>query len=219
MAFGSTRPSTGFASHRSLRRGAYHTWSGTAFVVEALILLAFLVAALAILLTLFSDAHLRAEDTLRLEAAVTVASDEAEAFGANPFAVPAEQEVTYQDQTCVVRIASDTSVYAGGVLYGATISVVFQEEELYTLHTSRYVRGGASTMKLLAQGSPDSTSYTAFKNLIAAGQIDEQGNVLVPDTDIEGTSDATTDIPADASITTMWDVPVSSDRSQAGGVA
>lgn len=202
MAFGSARPSVGFASHRPLRRGGHHTWSGTAFVVEALLLLAFLVASLAILLTLFSDAHLRAEDTVRLEAATVLASDEAEAFGANPFAVLSEHEATYQDQTCMILITPDATVYTGGVLYGATISVMSGDESLYTLHTSRYVRSGTSTMRLLAQGDSESACSMLFQELVAAGRVDAQGNVLV----------------ADATEETQADAQAGSDI-QAGGVA
>lgn len=207
MAF-STRSSVGFASHRSVRKGTHHTWSGTAFVVEALVLLAFMVASLAILLTLFSDAHLRAEDTLKLEAAVAVAGDEAEAFGANPFAVPAEQDVTYQDQTCTVRLIPEATVYSGGVLFNATISVMFDSEELYTVQTARYVRSGASTTRLLSQGDADSACSILFAQLVADNRMDTQGNVLV--------ADATGDAPADGvDASTTPTAP----STQAGGVA
>ena len=207
MAF-STRSSVGFASHRSVRKGTHHTWSGTAFVVEALVLLAFMVASLAILLTLFSDAHLRAEDTLKLEAAVAVAGDEAEAFGANPFAVPAEQDVTYQDQTCTVRLTPEATVYSGGVLFNATISVMFDNEELYTVQTARYVRSGASTTRLLSQGDADSACSILFAQLVADNRMDAQGNVLV--------ADVTGDAPAGG-----VDAPTAptAPSTQAGGVA
>lgn len=213
MAF-STRSSVGFASHRSARKGTHHTWSGTAFVIEALVLLAFMVASLAILLTLFSDAHLRAEDTLKLEAAVAVAGDEAEAFGANPFAVPAEQEVTYQDQTCTVRLTPDAMVYAGGVLYNATISVSFDNEELYTVQTARYVRSGTSTTRLLSQGETDSACSILFAQLVADGRMDAQGNVLVADV----TGDASADTTGAPTTPTAPAAPTT-PATQAGGVA
>ncbi len=209
MAFGSTRPSVGFASHRTRYKGGHHTWSGTAFVVEALLLLAFLVASLAILLTLFSDAHLRAEDTVRLEAAVAVASDEAEAFGANPFAVPAEQEVTYQDQLCTLLVTPDATVYAGGVMYGATISVISDGEALYTVRTSRYVRGGASTTRLLDQGDSHSACSVLFQELVATGRIDEQGNARIIDATDESLSDTRVN----------FSRPSSSETTMTGGVA
>ena len=102
----------------------------------------------------------------------------------------------------MISITPDATVYTGGVLYGATISVMSGDESLYTLHTSRYVRSGTSTMRLLAQGDSESACSMLFQELVAAGRVDAQGNVLM----------------ADATGETQVDAQTGSDM-QAGGVA
>ena len=66
------------------RRGTDTTWHGTAFVVEALVLLAFLAFALAVFMQLFGAAHVRGAEERQLTQAVLLASNAAEEFAATP---------------------------------------------------------------------------------------------------------------------------------------
>lgn len=111
------------------------SWHGAAFLVEALILLAFLIASMAIFFQLFSAASMQGKESVRLTEAVTLASSAAEEFAADPTSVPAGQTVNgYQVEWNVTPHAT-----SAGVLYDAHIVVSQDGQELYALDTSRYV--------------------------------------------------------------------------------
>ena len=126
-------------SEQSLRRHRGEadraTWPGAAFIVEALVLLAFLVAALAIFMSLFGSAHAIGAQSRDLEQAVLAAADVAERFAADPESVP---DTTVSGDCLVICVVEEESTGAG-TLYRADIDVVSQGETIYELETARYV--------------------------------------------------------------------------------
>ena len=82
-----------------LRRGNDHDrrpWHGAAFIVEALVLLVFLIASLAVIMQVIAGAHERSIEADRLSNAIILASNDAEAFAINdsPSRVLSEEERT-----------------------------------------------------------------------------------------------------------------------------
>lgn len=115
------------------------TWPGASFVIEALVLLVFLMAALAIFMQLFSGAAREAVQNRSLEHAIVLASNTAESFSAAPAtAVPSS---TDGDYTVTCEITPEKT--AAGTLYHAKIDVSENGTDVYSLETSRYVSGGA----------------------------------------------------------------------------
>lgn len=154
------------------RRRASHvksSWHGKAFLVEALVLLAFLVMSLAVILTLFVNARLESAGGERLAQSVHLAQNAAEEFAANP--TDAEALAIVQDGLAVsARLSYEP--HESGTLVRAVITVAEQNgeadaagdgadagdgagaegspaadaasaaaEPLYTLETARYVPG------------------------------------------------------------------------------
>lgn len=116
------------------RHGVSTTWHGAAFVVEALLLLVFLAFALAVFMQLFGAAHNRGVEERRLTQAVLLASNDAEAFAADP---QAGTETTEFDAYTVVRdVSAERS--QSGTLYRATITVACDGQDVYELETARY---------------------------------------------------------------------------------
>lgn len=122
--------------HREMDRA---TWPGAAFIVEALFLLAFLVASLAIFMSLFGSAHSMGSSNRELEHAITYASNTAERFASDPLSV---QEVETIDGFQIRSTISPESTGAG-VYYHALITVSHDGEKVYELATGRYVSGRA----------------------------------------------------------------------------
>ena len=153
------------------RRRASHvksSWHGKAFLVEALVLLAFLVMSLAVLITLFVNARLESAGGARLAQAVHLAQNAAEEFAANP--TDAEALAIVQDGLAVSAQLT-YEPHESGILVRAVIAVTEQSgeagaaagadagdgagaegspaadaasaaaEPLYTLETARYVPG------------------------------------------------------------------------------
>lgn len=121
------------------RHGVTTTWHGAAFVVEALLLLVFLAFALAVFMQLFGAAHSRGVEERQLTQAVLLASNDAEAFAANP---KAGTETTEFDAYTVEREVS-TERSQSGLLYRATITVMHDGQGVYELETARYVSDAA----------------------------------------------------------------------------
>ena len=94
-------------------------WPGAAFLVEAMLLLVFIMASLALFTQLFAAATERAGESKALTDAVALASTTAERFAADPLAVPAEQ--TSGDLRVVCSVSPEAR--SGGTLYHAVISV------------------------------------------------------------------------------------------------
>lgn len=119
-------------------------WGTTAFMVEALVLLAVLVACMAVFTQLFAHALTTTHNSERLSSAVAVAQSAAEEFSADPVAVCAGQEVGQgiaahgTDEFSVSCNVSSTPQEAG-TLYAAHISVSDENGQAYELDATRYV--------------------------------------------------------------------------------
>lgn len=119
-------------------------WSGTAFMVEALVLLAVLVSCMAVFTQLFTHALSTAHNSERLSGAVTVAQSAAEEFSADPVAVSAGQEVGEgvaangaDGFTVTCNVTSERQ--NAGTVYAAHISVADEDGQVYELDATRYV--------------------------------------------------------------------------------
>lgn len=115
--------------HRQERR----VWPGAAFIVEALLLLVFLAGSLAVLMQLNADAHEAGQESAALLEAITLASNAAEEFAADPAAAAlgpassvgdgiADPNLVWADGLVLVREVNPEEREAG-VLYHATITV------------------------------------------------------------------------------------------------
>ena len=128
------------SSKGSAQRSAGHR--GSAFLVEALVVLGFLMVALTIFVQLFSKAQIQGLGANQLSKAVFVATNYAEEFSADPTGVEAQREEDGLTATCSV----EENKRNGGTLYEATIEVSDGSKTIYTLATARYVsnaNGGA----------------------------------------------------------------------------
>lgn len=123
------------------------SWTGTAFMVEALVLLFFLVASLAVFTQLFAYSANGAKEAQRITQATELAQNAAEEFSANPQAVAAGQTVgpgTAQGEGADgFTVSCDVSDEAqgNGTYYTAHITVTDDEGEAYALDAARYVEG------------------------------------------------------------------------------
>lgn len=108
---------------------------GAAFLFEAIVTLAFLMAALAIFVQLFSSAQLEGLRANQLSDAVIVASNRAEEFSADPTGTQGTTTEGSFEVTCTVTPTKQ----ATGTYYDAVIEVFSKGEQVYELHTARYV--------------------------------------------------------------------------------
>lgn len=106
-----------------------------AFLIEAMIVLALFMACMSIFVQLLSSAQLQGRLASIRSDAVLAATNRAEEFCANPTDI---DEVT-QEGDLVVTCVVDPTSHKAGTLYSATITVSHNEQEIYTLHTARYV--------------------------------------------------------------------------------
>lgn len=157
---GSGRPDAGRCD------GGRASWHGTALLVEALVLLAFLVASLALFMQAFAQARGMGAEGSQLAQAVAMASNLAEEFAADPATEPEPLERDGLTASCeVATVAADgadgtcsqtgpdadgapagDSSGAAGTLYRATILVTDGDgDEVYRLVTERYARGAATS--------------------------------------------------------------------------
>ena len=125
------------AARSGNRKAASH---GIAFLIEALVILAFLVACMAVFTKLFAAAQLEGLAATHTSQAVICATNRAEQFSANP--TNTDEVVT---ETGLRTVCEVEEIQRGaGVLYNATI-IVYDESaqgaEIYRLETSRYVSG------------------------------------------------------------------------------
>lgn len=129
-------------AQRNKRRS---NWSNTAFLVESLVLLFFLIACLAVFTQMFAHSWQASSDASKLSAACVVAQNAAEEFEANPQAA--------QNDTIDVSDASGTSfrvsrtveseAVGAGTMYTVHIAVSDDTGEVYSLEAQRYMEGGA----------------------------------------------------------------------------
>lgn len=133
-----------YAQHRvSSSRPA---WSSVAFVVEAMLLLVFLIASLALFTNLFAGAVTQSKEGATLTDAVALATSAAERFEADPEYAAGNM----QDGDLRVNCDVTSEQRAGGTLYHAVIKVYATDadylaytssnefEPVYTLETSAY---------------------------------------------------------------------------------
>lgn len=148
--------------------GERRSWHGAAFVVEALVLLVFLALSLAVLVSLVESVHARGTAADELSAAAIIASNDAEAFAADPSILERTAQYRFSgenlrelrsDETSsdesngkdesgqtyeLVRIVQDDSRPAG-TLFEAHITVSRDGRIVYELDTSRYVSTEGAT--------------------------------------------------------------------------
>ena len=132
-------------SNGASRNKRRSNWSSTAFLVESLVLLFFLIACLAVFTQMFAHSWQASSDASRLSAACVVAQNAAEEFEANPQTV---QNGTFDVNDangasfCVSRTV-ESEAAAAGIIYTAHISVSDDTGEVYSLEAQRYMEGGA----------------------------------------------------------------------------
>ena len=169
------------------RRSADTTWHGTAFVVEALVLLVFLAFALAVFMQLFGAAHARGVEERQLTQAVLLASNAAEEFAAAPQAgsasaafdsdgnelsSTAEAEGTAGSYVVASKVTPEST--PGGTLYRANITVTCDGETDYQLESARYASDGAADV---AEGDGvGDVAGSATDNAVAGATGEATGN-------------------------------------------
>lgn len=167
---GTGRGSGRMGAGAARRGGGRASWHGTALLVEALVLLAFLVASLALFMQVFAQARGMGAEGSELAQAVAMASNLAEEFAADPAAEPEPLERDGLTASCAVATvaandaghadgqtgsgaddatsggSSSDSSGGAGTLYRATILVTDGDgDEVYRLVTERYARGAATS--------------------------------------------------------------------------
>ncbi|MFD0703311.1 hypothetical protein DMP06_07935 [Slackia equolifaciens] len=171
------------------------SWHGAAFVLEVMLLVAFIAASLAVLAAVFSGAQMRGIEAIRLTDAVTLAasgaSNGAEDFAADPEAAYAEgTSTTYYAvaagsvspcdpsaaNACEVTRVIDRNVTQAGALYDATVTVTRDGEVLYELKTSAYVSARADGAADVSTSGAASTAFASVSNasLVDSGQVDAE---------------------------------------------
>ncbi len=128
MAISSEMSAQGASNRSTGHRGA-------AFLIEALVVLALLMASLAIFVQLFAKSQIKGLEANQLSQAVLIANDYAEEFSANPAGISDHKETDDLIATCKVQ----KSTHEAGTLYEATIEVSDGSKTVYTLETARYV--------------------------------------------------------------------------------
>lgn len=118
------------------RKHSLPSWAGAAFIIEAMLLLVFLIASVAVFTQLFAASIDQSTRSANLTKAVMAAESTAERFAVDPLSVSGSQTVDNLTVVCETK-GEDT---AGGVLYRATITVFAEgvEEPVYTLSTASY---------------------------------------------------------------------------------
>jgi len=116
-------------------------WSGAAVLVEAMLLLVFLVGSLAVFTQLFAASAEQAAQSRTTSEAVAAASNAAERFLADPQNTAGQSEENGLRVMCSVTREG----HEGGILYRAEISVyddaISPEEPVYAVSTARYESG------------------------------------------------------------------------------
>lgn len=160
-----------------MRRRAHPIEQGTrhgrAFIVEALVLVVFLMASLAVLTSLMVSSYERGAEANDLSYAVVMAANDAEMFAADPTGhadngdgsyVPTDAEAgteaTSPSSQNGLQLSRSVQQHPqeAGTLYEAHITVSRNDEVIYELDTSRYVSRSANTQSGQDAASQDSQS-------------------------------------------------------------
>lgn len=133
-----TRTSSG-AVNMPARSGAglVNQRARSTYMVEALLILLILLVVACTVMVVFSSALQSGAQTRAEQEAIVMAQNTAERVAANPTAVPQHTMSSEYDIYCDIQADEG----AAGVLYRAHITVQKAGEQLYDLHTSRYVSG------------------------------------------------------------------------------
>ena len=107
------------SSEARVSKSAAPSWAASAFVIEAIVLLAFLIASSAVFVQLFSASLVRSQESGATAAAVAAATTVAERFAADP----ANAQGVTQVGDLVVTCETDSEKRVRGTLYHAHISV------------------------------------------------------------------------------------------------
>lgn len=129
------------ARMRHAQRVTRNSWHGTAFLMEALLLLAVLVGCIAVFMQLYAQSNQMSVDNRDLAAAIQLASNEAEQFAADPTSGSVSEE---ENEYYVVREVHSEETAAGTIYYADITVTAFKGEPVYKLSTSTYVSGGDS---------------------------------------------------------------------------
>ncbi|MDO4854297.1 MAG: hypothetical protein Q4A43_02600 [Coriobacteriia bacterium] len=123
------------------------SWTSTAFMVEAIVLLFFLIASMAVFTQLFGLATTTSTEAARLASATTLAQNAAEEFSADPASVAKGSQVGLGAATSTsgnFKVSCDVNKKkkGTGILYSAHIVVSDDNGEAYSLDAERFVEGG-----------------------------------------------------------------------------
>lgn len=123
---------------RIVRKAPEGTTFRNTFMIEAMLLLLCVMVLVAVVMTILGFSYVKGQEASDLNRAITIAANAAERFEADPVSMPRTQEVDGFQVEC----AQEEEPQGAGALHHAHISVRLQNEELYTLSTSRYVSEG-----------------------------------------------------------------------------
>lgn len=135
----------------SAPRAASSTWANAAFVVESLVLLVAIVAAMAVFSSLFAKSLAVSRDAGMKSSAVQMAQSAAEEFSSDPAAVAAGKKVgrgvamgDADEGDLHVNVSVRQQDSGKGKLYTAHVIITSGERdsasEVYALDASRYVK-------------------------------------------------------------------------------
>lgn len=118
---------------------ASKTKVNTAFLIEALVLMAVLIASMAVFTQLFTHSAVAAHQAEELTRATLLAQNAAEEFSSDPAAVAAGN-VSAVDGSDGLTVSCDvdSDAQGRGTLYTAHITVSDDSGEVYALDASRY---------------------------------------------------------------------------------
>lgn len=146
---------------------------GTAFIIESLLLLIFVTASIAVVVQLLGGGYAQGIKADKLSTAVSIASNEAERFTAEP-ALKSREILYIETENGIEKVAikksldeedfeyngvkisaDDPNVYiltrkittdtlTSGKLYNASLTVNCQGDEVYSLDTAKYISSSSS---------------------------------------------------------------------------
>lgn len=122
------------------RRVTTGTWHGRAYLIESILLLAFIVGAITVFFQLFSYSEGIATANESLSDAVVYAANAAELFASDPAGMDGWSS---DEEGMHVACSVEPRETSAGTLYNATITVTDEGGEvLYTLSSTAYVSAG-----------------------------------------------------------------------------
>lgn len=154
------------------------TWPGMAFILESLLLLLFVSASLAVLMSLFVQANLLGEENVHRSEAIVVASNVAELFAQDPTSVAPTFEQGGYHVTCETHSESTEA----GTFTLAHIGVSLDDNLLYELSTGAYQsdhssRGAVEVVEVQGLGeSVDASVFVGADGVETVGAAANEGN-------------------------------------------